>query len=71
MIKLVLQLKKKAKNSIKMKKIQCQAILRKCPMLLKLLKNLKTKAIRKIQEREKRFAMINKKYQILGKITKR
>ena len=40
-------------------------------MLLKLLKNLKSKAIKKIQDREKRMAMINKKYPIIGKVTKR
>jgi hypothetical protein len=40
-------------------------------MLLKLLKNLKLKAIKKIQDREKRMAMINKKYPIIGKVTKR
>jgi hypothetical protein len=40
-------------------------------MILKLLKNLKSKAIKKIQDREKRMAMINKKYPIIGKVTKR
>jgi len=58
LINLVLNLKRKAKNSIKMKKIQCQAIFKKCPMLLKLLRNLKSKAVKSIKDRNQKFMSI-------------
>ena len=53
-----------------MKRIQYQAIIRKYPMLLKLLKNLKSKAIVSLEEKRKKYKMISQRYPILLKLVK-